>query len=76
MQFLLSKGKDSSKVPIKVNQFNLFIDKHGIVRCRSRLSNANIPDAGKYPILLPARNLFSRLTVSEAHGRVSIIGSL
>ena len=70
VQFLLSKGKDSSKVPIKVNQFNLFIDEHGIVKCRSRLSNANIPDAGKYPILLPARNLFSRLTVLEAHGRV------
>ena len=70
LQFLLSKAKNSSKVPIKVNQFNLFIDEHGILRCRSRLSNADIPDAGKYPILLPARNLFSRLAVLEAHGRV------
>ena len=38
LQFLLSKAKDSSKVPLKVNQFNLFIDEHGILRCRSRLS--------------------------------------
>ena len=34
------------------------------------MSNADIPDAGKYPIFLPARNLFSRLAVLEAHGRV------
>ena len=70
VQFLPSKSSNGSKVPIKVNQFNLFIDEHGILRCKSRLSNLDIPEAGKYPILLPARNAFSRLVVVEAHGRV------
>ena len=70
VQFLLSKSNDGKKVPIKVHQFNLFIDENGILKCRSRLGNAAVPDTGKYPILLPARNLYSHLVVMEAHRRV------
>ena len=36
VQFLLSKSNDGKKVPIKVYQFNLFIDENGILKCRSR----------------------------------------
>lgn len=69
-QFLLSKGSNGRKLPLKVNQFNLFIDEYGILKCRTRLGNAAVPDAGKYPILLPACNLFSQLVVLEAHNKV------
>ena len=74
VQFLSSKSSNGIKVPIKVNQFNLFIDEHGILRCKSRLSNVDIPEGGKYPILLPAHESFSCLVVVEAHGRVFLNG--
>ena len=70
IQFLLSKSNYGKRVPIKVHQFNLFIDENGILKCRFRLGNAAVPDTGKYPVLLPARNLYSQLVVMEAHHRV------
>ena len=75
VQFLLSKSDDGKKVAIKFHQFNHSIDENGILKCRYRLGNAAVSDAGKYPILLPAHNLYSHLVVMEAHRRVFHIGT-
>ena len=69
MGFLISKPK-GKKAPLKVHQFNLFIDDQGILRCKSRLANASITDAAKQPILLPSNSFFSELVSREAHSRV------
>ena len=52
---------DGGKVPIKSTN-SIFIDENGIIRCKSRY------EAWKYPMLLQARNSFSRLLLIEAHG--------
>ena len=71
LKFLLCKSNKNSKaIPSNVNQLNLFIDEHDILRCRSRLRNASIMESGKCPILLPAHNLYSELVVWEAHNLV------
>lgn len=51
-------------------QFNLFQDEKGVWRCGGRLSNAEIPFAAKYPILLPRGHPLTVLVVKEAHERV------
>ena len=49
------------------NQFRLYWVKDGFIRCKGRISKANILDKTKHPILLNAK---SRLTVKESHDRV------
>ena len=51
-------------------QFNLFQDEKGVWRCRGRLSNADLPYAIKYPILLSSGHPLTALVVKEAHERV------
>jgi hypothetical protein len=52
------------------HQFDLFTDDKGLWRCRGRLSNADIPFATKYPILLPRDHPLTTLVVRRAHDRV------
>ena len=52
------------------NQFGLFWDKNGIIKCKGRISKANIPDETKHPILLNTKNALTELIVKEAHNRV------
>ena len=42
-----------------VNQFKLFTDDSGLLRCGGRLQNANMPFNMKYPILLPPKHHFT-----------------
>ena len=67
---LNKKEKERYRIPSYSNQFNLFIDEDDILRCRSRIINANIPDAGKTPILLPSRNHYSKLLIEHCHAKV------
>ena len=52
------------------NQFGLFWDKKGIIRCNGRISKADIPDETKRPILLDPQNKLTELIVRESHNRV------
>ena len=52
-------------------QLNLFVDDSGICRCGGHLSNADIPYATKYPVLLPRNHPFTALIVRGAHKRVA-----
>jgi hypothetical protein len=60
-------GKDMKTL---AKQFNLFQDEKGVWRCAGRLSNAELPYAVKYPILLPRGHPLTALVVKEAHERV------
>ena len=64
IDFLSGISKQST---LYISQFNLFIDENGLLRCRTRLQNAATEFDTKNPILLPARNLFSKLVVLQCH---------
>ncbi|XP_015770180.1 PREDICTED: uncharacterized protein LOC107348643 [Acropora digitifera] len=51
-------------------QFGILIDKHGIMRCMGRLSQAQLPASTKYPILLDKSHYITSLFVRESHKRV------
>ena len=56
--------------PTLVAQFNLFVDKDGILRARSRLKHASLTLDATQPILLPKNHWYSRLVVQDYHERV------
>ena len=51
-------------------QFGLFLDRDGLWRCNGRLSNANIPETTKQPILLLTEHHLTTLIVRECHNAV------
>ena len=67
---LSPSSRNNVKTPSYVNQFNLYIDANGIVRCRSRINKAIMPDAGKRPIFLPSKNIYSELVIKDCHEKV------
>ena len=67
IDFLSGISKQST---LYISQFNLFIDENGLLRCRTRLQNAATEFHTKNPMLLPARNLFSKLVVLQCHKEV------
>ena len=50
-----------------VNQLGVKIDSFGLLRCGGRLAHANLPDATKYPILLPARANITKSVILQSH---------
>ena len=51
-------------------QFKMFMDETGLWRCRGRLTNADIPQPSKHPILLEITHLFTTLIVKDCHEKV------
>ena len=51
-------------------KLKLFEDHNGIIRCRGRLANAELPYDTKYPIFLPREKYLAVLMVRAAHERV------
>ena len=56
-------GLRKTRPPIYVNQLNLYIDEEGVLRCRTRIKNAQVRDSTKKPILLPPRNPYWELLI-------------
>ena len=52
------------------HQLNLFLDTAGIVRCQGRVSNAQLPNSSKPPILLPSHSHFTELLILQRHLQV------
>eukprot|EP00731_Ephydatia_muelleri_P014349 Em0008g69a len=48
-------------------QFKMFMDETGLWRCGGRLTNADIPQPSKHPILLEITHLFTTLIVKDCH---------
>ena len=65
----INKNKDR-KPPLLVSQFNLFIDKEGLLRTRTRINNASVSIESREPILLPSKSLFSELIIKKYHDLV------
>ena len=62
--------RNKVKTPSYVNQFNLYIDEIGVIRCRSRIKKAIMPDAGKRPIFLPSKSRYCELLIKDCHEKV------
>ena len=67
-QFL--SGKKVERPSLRVSQFNLYLDKQGIIRTKSRITNASLADAAKTPMLLHAKHVYSELLIREYHATV------
>ena len=48
-------------------QFGLYSDEEGLLRCRGRLSNADLPYSTKCPILLNTKHHLTQLIVRQCH---------
>ena len=51
-------------------QFRLFTDRSGLLRCQGRLANADIPYETRYPVLLSPTHHLTTLIVKECHEQV------
>ena len=72
MQRLLLKDKNYKQWE---HQLNLFTDDTGIIRCKRRLSNANLSYSTKFPLFIPARHYLTDLIIMECHAKVCHNGS-
>ena len=50
-----------------VNQLDVSIDKHGLLRCGGRLSYANLSEAARFPILLPPKERLTFMIIERIH---------
>ena len=67
--------KKSQLLPApRVKQFGLYLDDVGILRCKGRLNNADLPITSKNPILLPSKNDFVNLMIKDVHHRIKHSG--
>ena len=49
---------------------NVFIDEHGLFRCRGRFANSSLSYEKKYPILFPTDSCLTILVIPDAHKSV------
>ena len=72
IKFLTKKSQLSP--PPRVKQFGLYLDDVGILRCKGRLNNADLPITSKNPVLLPSKNDFVNLMIKDVHYRIKHSG--
>ena len=65
----------SQQRPIRVDQFNLFLDKDLVLKCRGRIGNANVSETTKNPALLPPQHPFVNLLIHHFHVQVKHSGT-
>jgi len=65
----LTKNSQLTPLP-RVKQFGLYKDDKGVLRCKGRLDNADLPTTSKNPILLPSKNDFVSLLIKDVHVKV------
>ena len=53
-----------------VRQFGLYVDQCGILRCKGRIGNANLPSKTANPVLLPTHHHLTNLVIKEVHARM------
>ena len=52
------------------SQLGFFVDDKGLIRCRGRLSNAELPYSAKYLVLLPRSHPITTLIIQRCHEAV------
>ena len=71
----LNKSQVTTPVPTLVRDLNLFLDKHGLVRAKGRLSKCNnVPYHIQNPVLLPRNSFLSELYVRNFHLQCKHLG--
>ena len=63
-------GLNVNNVPAYVKQKNLFKDEYGLLRCKSRLQNADTNALENTQILVPAHCRYAELIVRDSHEKV------
>ena len=63
-------GLHVNNVPAYVKQFNLFMDEYGLLRCKSRLQNADTNALENTPILVSTHCRCAELIVRDSHEKV------
>ena len=61
--------------PLRVSQFGLFIDDHGLLRCRGRINNALLNVDSKNPVLLPSSHAWVKLLIQHVHREIKHSGT-
>ena len=56
------------------HQLGLFIDENNIVRCKGRLSNADLPYLTKFPMFIPRDHYLAQLLILDSHQHVHHLG--
>lgn len=65
-----NKGEVALKKEIATSQLNPELDPDGIIRCHSRLTNADLPQETILPILLPRKERFIQLMIEDTHRKL------
>ncbi|MEM7375589.1 MAG: reverse transcriptase domain-containing protein [Bacteroidota bacterium] len=65
-----SKGEVTLNKKTSTNQLNPHLYPNGIIRCHSRLTNADLPRDTIEPILLPRNERFVQLMIEDTHRRL------
>lgn len=73
IKFLRNHRQTKAAPPTYVSQFGLFLED-GVVKCKGRVNNADLPGSSRNPILLPAKHDFARLIIKNAHKSVKHCG--
>ena len=66
-EFAYLSGNTATKLPPMIQQLQLFIDEHGLIRCRGRLHHAKLANNTKFPILIPKNSYLTTLIVKATH---------
>ena len=53
-----------------IDQFRLFIDDQGLLKCKGRINNAGLSATEKNPLLLPSKHPFVKMLVTDVHHRM------
>ena len=61
---------EEGKFEMWKKQFGLHVDENGLLRCKGRLGNADLPVPTRHPVLLCKKHPLTSLIVREAHERV------
>ena len=62
--------KSQANYKLLKHEFGLYEDDSGVMRCKRRIANADLPHETKFPALLPRDHYIVTLTARKAHERV------
>ena len=66
----IRKAQRNLKLQKEEKQLGVYTDAKGIVRCKGRLGNADIPFNTRFPVLLPRQHHLTSLIIRQCHKKV------
>nr|XP_017209156.1 uncharacterized protein LOC101887079 [Danio rerio] len=67
---LLCKGKQLPRSN-RLYNLNTFVDQDGLLKVGGRLCEASIPNAVKYPVILPKEHQLTKLLIADCHEKMA-----